>query len=442
MKMAGTWLPLLLILSLVIGQEVPHRRPHLRTRTVVINRSIVDSHPLGGNRSCGNEGLIRAWLPPTYRLHEDNKHMHLLLAVTDNQLPHLINFLAIAFTFRYLPNPRVLIHFVCHGHQSKLFVENYLGSECQPRPKRMASANETIWQRIVKDRLGSFLEIVESLDETDAGAMTFDLDSVWIRNMVPVFDTFSTNYDFIAQSTMVEQKWRGRVSTQFGGVFIKNSPAGKMLAVSAALELERPIESEYPDQEYMSRTLFNLGKATQAPLPEFAFTKSSEFSNSHCAYFPDTCTHIARGVNGTFVLGSSVGAYQLLPQLVAPTDCSHICSSSTILFQHCGISKCTPDVSVPLYAPQNSHPDGDKVDTPCSKIPEFIITHKRVHEVIRGAPPSHKFRTHHAVFDSARVVHMMASIERFVDKDRAQDMCKVYSRVCRVTTDGFVIAEE
>ena len=90
-------------------------------------RSIVDSHPMGANRSCAHDKIVRDWLPNTFRTEEgeSKKHIHLLLAVSDNQLAFLINWLAIAFTFNYLPSQRVLIHFSCHGHLFRHYVENY-----------------------------------------------------------------------------------------------------------------------------------------------------------------------------------------------------------------------------------------------------------------------------------------------------------------------------
>ena len=438
---------LLLLLALVSpragGEAVGETHTPRRRHRVVITRSIVDSHPHGGNRSCGNEAAVRSFLPASFRQEDSNKHIHLLLAVSDNQLAHLLNFLAIAFTFRFLPNPRVLIHFACHGHLTKLFVERYLESECQPRPQRHSSNNETAWQRIIKDRLGGFLDIVRSLDETDAGAMTFDLDSVWIRNMVSVMDSFNQNYDFIAQGGMREGKWKGRVGVNFGGVFVKNSPGGRALAAAARDELNSGLELEMPDQDYVSQALFERGKATQASLPEFAFTKSSLYSNVHCSYYPDTCTHVASGVNGTFTLDSgnstslAQGSYLLLPQLVAPTDCSHVCSTSTLLFQHCGIAKCSL-VDESLATP----PTSTETEPLCSSIVEFIVTTKLISAIAKQIPPPQKFKQHHASFDSARMSHMITQVEKFVDSKRAEALCSAYSRVCKATTEGFVISED
>jgi len=468
------WTQLLLILVLlslhlwtVGGQgqaalKVGHHNPHAvelsggrrhTHRAVVVSRSITDSHPLGANRSCSNQQAVRAWLPSKFRQEDHHKHMHLLLCVSDNQLAHLINFLAIAFTFRYLPNPRVLIHFTCHGHLSKIFVEKFLEAECQSKPRRIFQSNDTSWRHIIKDRLGTLLEIVNNLDETDSGAMAFDLDSVWIRNMVPVFDHLSQNYDFISQGTIQEGKFNGRVISNFGGVYFKNSIGGKTLAATAWDQLNSGYEPDMPDQDFLSKSLFEIGKATQKPLPEFSFARSSEYSNSHCSVYPDTCTHIASGVNGTFILGNTSSAYLFLPQIVAPHDCSHICSSSTLLFQHCGIAKCVMEgpieIATPNPNPNSELPEADQlheaVETNCSQIPEFIITSAvhHIHAMIKQHTPKvKKFKTAHSVFDSSRNSHMMGQIELFVDKKRAQEMCRVYHHVCTMSEDGFVMSED
>ena len=416
-------------------------------------RSIVDSHPMGANRSCAHDKIVRDWLPKTFRSEEgeSKKHIHLLLAVSDNQLAFLINWLAIAFTFNYLPSHRVLIHFSCHGHLSRHYVENYLLSECQRRPQRLAVANETTVKRIIKDRLGSLLEIVNGLDETDAGAMTFDLDAIWVRNMVPAFDHLSATSDFIAQGVIQDHKWGGRVITNFGGVYIKNSPAGKALCQAAMAELNNAaFDPDMPDQDTLSRALFDLGSATQAPLPEFAsITKTSEFSNDACTLYPDTCTHIASGVSGTYSLPDKsaaaataatniTGRYMFLPQMVAPIDCSHICSSSTLLFQHCGIARCVIDGGAGA-----SGAGGGADEVACAAIPEFILTTSYVHDiVVRNAPPVHKFKqARHGVFDSLSLDHMIKQVEKFVDRKRAAALCKVYSRICNLTTAGYLISE-
>ena len=375
--------------------------------------------------------------------------MHLLLSVSDNQLPFLINFLAVAFTFNYLPSHRVLIHFSCQGHLTRNFVENHLMAECQRRPERFSRNNETMFKRIIRDRLGSLMEIVASLDDSDAGAMTFDLDSIWIRNMISAFDFLSAGADFIAQGIIKDHKWNGRVITNFGGVYIKNSPGGRALCHTAKAELNNvAFDPEAPDQDTFSRALFDLGSASQAPLPQFAaITRTSEFSNDACKMYPDTCTHIASGVSGVFSLpgastqggsssnsggGSNVtGRYLFLPQIVAPIDCSHICSSDTLLFQHCGLARCVADGTT----------GADEVL--CSSIPEFILTTSNVHEIIKQLPPPKKLRkqAQTGVFDSLSLTHMMQQVERFVDKQRSVALCKVYSKICVVSTAGYIMSE-
>jgi len=392
--------------------------------------------------------VVRQFLPRSFNgatEGESMRHMHLLLAVSDNQLVFLINWLAVAFTLHYLPSPRVLIHFSCHGSLTKKFVEQYLLQECEPRPKRVASSNETSWRRIIKDRLGTFLEIIHGLDDSDAGAMTFDLDSIWIRNMVPVFDTFALNYDFIAQGTMMDNAWGGRVITNFGGVYFKNSPAARALAAAAITVLNSDYEPPMPDQDVVSRVLFDLARATQKPLPEFEkMTKTSAFATDRCSMYPDTCTHTAAGVNGTFSLDPAgnqsasnspavvSGSYLFLPQIVAPLDCSHVCSTSTLLFQHCGLSRCLPDGA-----------EKESGELSCSAIPEFILAHSNaLHALAKQPVMQRKFkRAPRGVFDSRTGTHMIEQVERFVDKSRAERLCKVYGKICKIDGHGFVVSE-
>ncbi len=66
------------------------------------------------------------WLPKDYTLTDEDGHYHLVLAASDNQLPILINWIAISFVLGYLPSHRLLIHFHCDGSATKRFVEKHL----------------------------------------------------------------------------------------------------------------------------------------------------------------------------------------------------------------------------------------------------------------------------------------------------------------------------
>ena len=215
-----------------------------RKKQLRIPRSIAHDHTEGGNRTCEFEKELLDFLPPHYENNESGKHLHLLLAVNDNQLAFLINWMALSFELGYLPSHRVLLHFSCHGELTTNFVEKHLLSKCEKSPERNAAASESEWRHTIKDRLGTFLDIVLSLDETDSGAMTFDVDAPWIRDMVPVFDFYSGttaasvpsgaisssssdskppvkhDYDVISQGVMVDRSdplHDGKVLVNFGG---------------------------------------------------------------------------------------------------------------------------------------------------------------------------------------------------------------------------------
>lgn len=398
------------------------------SRLQPIPRSIVDSHPDGSNRTCIHAETFRQWLPGNYRPDHSGGHYHLLLAVSDGQLAFLINWLAIAFSFGYLPSHRVLIHFACHGPLSRLFVEHHLLQECSREPQRTVHSNETTWHHVVKHRLGSFLDIVLNLDETDWGALIFDLDAPWIRNMLPVFDYFGQEkmYDFMAQGSIQDEKYGGRVLANFGGAFIKNSAAGKALAARAKAALNSDWSSNWPDQDCLTKVLMADGKASQEPLAPFkALTTSSTYYNDHCRMHPNTCTWLASGVEGNFtfepIAGTSEtspirGTYSFFPQVVAPHNCDHICSDDTVLFQHCGLANCIR---------------GGVSDIPCEKIPEFILTTHNVHKIMRP-PGKHNFKpAPHGTFDSRTLQHMMETVNYFVDHDRFKALCAAYPTACK-----------
>ena len=115
----------------VSGERAVHNRHHHETEPYVLShgkmhRSIVDSHPNGSARTCLHEDDLIQWLPKDFALRNEEGHYHLLLSVTDHQLPILINWLAISFAMGYLPSHRLMIHFHCDGPTSVRFVEKHL----------------------------------------------------------------------------------------------------------------------------------------------------------------------------------------------------------------------------------------------------------------------------------------------------------------------------
>jgi len=452
-----------------------------KKKKMLIPRSIVHDHPDGGNRTCEYEKDLISFLPSHYQVSEAGGHYHLLLSVADTQLAFLINWLALSFEMGYLPSHRVLIHFSCDGPATRNFVEEHLLSECVKDPVRVHSTNESHWRLVIKDRLAKFLTIVEALDETDWGAMTFDVDAPWIRNMIPVFDHYSqsalsnpttsaaeehhehdslhtkavaeekekekekqgkhdmgNNYDLITQGIMIDRKdikHDGKVLVNMGGVFIKNSHAGKALArlARAGLNDIKMADIDWPDQDYLTHALLDVSKATQEPLPGLKhLSKDSSYHNEHCGEHPNTCTHVSTGVHGTFSAPAAAtggskrqaaipGTYMFFPGVIAPDKCEHICSGATVMFQHCGLSNC-------LQEDENHH---------CHDIPEFVLKSHQVEKVLAFDAPKVSFKpAPHGTFDSRTLEHQMKALKKFVSVPRLIAFCEVYKSVCKVNDKG------
>ena len=417
---------------------------------IKIPRSI--SHGAGSERKCDHEDDLKKFLPDLDAPKEPHGgHYHLLLAVSDSQLAFLINWLAVAYEFGYLPSPRILVHYVCEGEATRSFVEEHLLSKCLQPPHRNAegvNSNETMWRQIIKDRLGTYLHLVTELkmDENDLGALVFDVDAIWIRNMVDVFDHFADSYDLIAQGTMMDRPGHnymdGKVITNFGGVFVKNSDAGKALAKQTMAFLNDPnLDFDWPDQDYITHAVFSTGegggKGTQKPLALLEhFREDSSYHTEHCEHHPDTCTWLAAGVDGDFTVSGIVGKYMFFPEVVAGKNCDVLCSGRTTLFQHCGLSSCL----------ENSDSSGTgSSGHGCHEIPEFVLSSQRVSHLLlkekkkEGGAAGFKPTPHGSVFDSRHEMHQVAVVRRFVSPKRLIDLCKAYSAICKVGSDGKLV---
>eukprot|EP01041_Mallomonas_annulata_P005350 gene5350-10697_t len=447
-------LKIFLILALISGtasaaEHHPHHgkdiEPYVFTHGKPV-RSIVDSHPNGSARSCPHEKDILKWLPSDYSLKDEDGHYHLVLASSDHQLPILINWIAISFVLGYLPSHRLLIHFHCDGPATRRFVEKHLLQVCMPPPKRKAKKKgENQWRRIIQDRLGSTLELVKAMDNTDFGTLTFDLDAPWIRNMIAVFDHFGQNqgqngnFDFIAMGTIMEKKYDGQVITNFGAVYFKNSPASKALAEKAWWSLNSDWDAPYPDQDYVTAALFDKTNITQYPIPELAAISEDHTKDELCVKFPKTCTWLATGVQGEYNIQSQSpsppssiqGKYMFLPQVVAPRDCKRICSGATTLLQHCGIAYCLPELM------QVSRNTKTTDNLKCNEIPEYILKDGDIVKMVNAEIPSHGFQpAAHGVFDSRTQQHMIKVIENFIGPNRVLGFCRAYPKVCSPSNRG------
>jgi len=168
--------------------------------------------------------------------------------------------------------------------------------------------------------------------------------------MIGVFDYFGhggdstgKNYDFISMGTIQEGQYNGNIITNFGGVFFKNSVAAKNLATKASLYLNSKWNAAYPDQDYVTKALFDGSNSTQESIPELSKIFNDEYKHDPaCTSSPKTCARLFTGAQGKFTINSNVGRYMYLPQVAAPRECQRICSGATVLFQHCGIAYCWP----------------------------------------------------------------------------------------------------
>ena len=438
--------------SILTPRDSPHPESavshlHLKKKDMLMRNSRSIAHGAGSDRKCEHMDDLKKFLPDLDSPKEPHGgHYHLLLSVSDNQLAFLINWLAVAYEFGYLPNPRILVHYTCEGEATRNFVENHLLAKCIHPPERNdqgKNANETMWRQVIKDRLGTYLQMVLNLktDENDLGALTFDVDAIWIRQMIDVFDHFANDYDMIAQGTMMDRNGTesymdGKVLTNFGGVFIKNSEAGKALAKQSKKYLNDPtIDFDWPDQDYVSHAIFSKGqeggKGTQKPLALLEhLSQDSSYHNEHCEEHHDTCTWLSSGVNGDFTISDVKGRYMFFPSIVAGKDCDVLCSGETTLFQHCGLANCI----------ENAAP-GQAANHGCHEIPEFILHSHRVTHLLNRAPPKPADFTPapHGTFDSRHEHYQVEVVRKFVSPKRLLDLCHAYSAICKVGEGGKLI---
>lgn len=337
---------------------------------------------------CEYEALLANFLPSNMTSAAEGGAYHIVLSVSDNQLVIFLNFMSIGFALQYFSSPRLKFHFLCHGPKTTQFIEQTLRQKCRDQvyPSRQDIRRESEFHQIVKNRLHTMLDIMLTFEEEEEkqnlGVATFDLDSLWIRNFTPIWDHFSV-YDYIAMSTIMQNSYKGKLITNFGCVFYKNSMAGQALALQTRKELNSGWRARFPDQDYVTKALMQAGgEESQQPLPPLAslLTDRSLIRDSvHCKLFPGvpTCGWSVTGAHGSFSfplppppvpfppfahrpitltanatnppvvpVKEMTGRYMYLPQAVAPRNCDSICSPNTVITQHCGLAYCLrPDLN-------------------------------------------------------------------------------------------------
>ena len=248
--------------------------------------------------------------------------------------------------------------------------------------------------------------------------------------MISVYDHFSHgdggSYDFIAMGTIMKGNYDGIVITNFGSAYFKNSPAGKALADNAHVHLNSKWEAQWPDQDYVTKALFDGGNFTQVPLPALEKLGEEHRSDELCKTLPKTCTRLATGVHGDYYSGGTAGHYMFLPEVVAPRECSRLCSGATTLFQHCGIANCITDsIGGRAASGENLH---------CKEIPEYILRDMDIHkEIMSEVPPAGFKPDRNVVWDSRAQQHIIKAVAKFIDHSRVQNLCRAYPSVCTAT---------
>ena len=392
---------------------------------------------------CGSEEVYLSSLPKEEQPNSSNQlKYHLLLTVTDKQLWIFVNWLSVVFMLRYLPDDRVIFHIFCpppNNQNTLVFVRNFLNMSCDVENYSVAKSvnfkRKTSALRMrMKKRLLQLLNMVLFLGPEDEGAMSFDLDAIWIHNMIRFFDYHHTSYDYISQATTLRgfsssfQNNYPLLVVNFGGVFFRNTPAAKSLAIACKERLQQEQWNRFPDQETISEVLFDSAKATQETYLNIVSSFYNKQIVSNDLTLKDYINYLMlSGAHGNFSLNNIIGKYLLLPGPFAMRDCQQICSSRTILFQHCGIGYCTR---------------GHAIDTPCDEIPEVLLHSTNINmdslPQISSLDDYYKIypkNSYHSLLNDQQKLFVV-KILSFVNVSKVPIFCTFYPSVCTPSLDA------
>eukprot|EP01041_Mallomonas_annulata_P013432 gene13432-28481_t len=230
------------------------------------------------NTACIDEAIFAQFILSNRKSRQFTGKYHLLLTITDSQLWTFLNWMSIAIILQYLPSPRIELHLFCpppFNLKTIDFVENYLHLNCITKSKAELNNQTSSIKKMsnlrqrMKSRLQVLLEILLDSNVNDLGVMSYDLDAPWIKNMITFYDDKYDLYDFISQGTLnrgfqnnnkFKNSNKQKVFINFGGIYIKNSKSGIILAKECLKRLEMNIWNRFPDQDTVSEDTVFVAK--------------------------------------------------------------------------------------------------------------------------------------------------------------------------------------
>lgn len=343
-------------------------------------------------------------LPSSYRVNGNdiNGHIHLILLVNDYQVPALLNFIAVTITLGYLPSHRLMFHFICNGMKSTYFIEKVLQHDCIKIEQQIRYKHE--YQKIIY----KLIDIME--ENIDYATVIFDLDTVWIRNMIAFYDYLGIKHDIISVS-QANNQYSKYITSSYSSIFFKNTIGIKKLAKLLVKNIE---SGQYDNKDILNEIFYTSNKICY---------NTTQFSLSSTSNSLD----LFNGVHGKFNCVDEIsGSYIYLPKFSTPSNEKEIkCNLSTVLFYHKKLDKC-------------DNIDYLAINCSITNSPEWIIKDHFSHtmfsqksNIIPHIKPSHKVSSSENVFDSNLQKHLVQIIQTFVDKEKVIKFCEKYSFICK-----------
>jgi len=350
---------------------------------------------------CSNNDI----LPSSFRVNGNdiNGHIHLVLLVNDYQVPALLNFIAMTITLQYLPSHRLMFHFICNGMRSKYFIEKILQHDCIKIDNQIRYKHE--YQKIIY----KLIDIME--ENIDYATIIFDLDTIWIRNMIAFYDYLGTKHDIISISQSNNQ-YSKYISSSYSGIFFKNTLSIKKLAKIIVNNIE---SGQYDNKDILNELFYTSNKIC------YNTTQNSLSSASNSSF------DIFTGVQGNFnCIDNVAGSYIYLPKYMTPSNEKDIkCNLSNVLFYHQKLEKC-------------DNIDYLTINCSFTTSTEWIIKDHFSHlmfsqksNIIPHIKFHNKISTSDNVFDSGVQKHLIQIIQTFVDKEKVINFCEKYSMICK-----------
>jgi hypothetical protein len=371
---------------------------------IVISITIaIDINNSSNSSNCINNDI----LPSSYRVNGNdvNGHIHLVLLVSDYQIPTLLNFIAVTISLKYLPSHRLMFHFICNGGRVTYYIEKVLHHDCIKIEHSITYKHE--YHKIIH-------KLIDTMEENnDYATIVYDLDTIWIRNMIALYDYLGTKsnimndngYDIIAVGQN-NNHYNKYVTFSYSGIFFKNSKSIKELSKLVVKNLESGL---YDGKDMLSEILFSNNNKFCTNITQVPISTSSGMSL------------LQQGSHGNFkCINDITGSYMNLPLSYTPHNDNEICSKSAILFYRRKLEKCN---------------DFDYLSMNCSDAnsPEWIIKDHFVHKAIPSvaAPHKHRVSSIDNTFDSNLQKYLVSIIQTYVDKEKLLKFCETYTMICK-----------